>query len=87
MPKPIDGLWRLGAIEVKRHNNHDKTSQLYPGIVCVESGHCATIHWGLSNGLVIWLIQLRTWAMILGQVPVEGLLKYKTVHEILRPWS
>ena len=55
MPKPIDGLWRLGAIEVKRHNNHDKTSQLYPGIVCVESGHCATIHWGLSNGLVIWL--------------------------------
>ena len=55
MPKPIDGLWRLRSIEVKRHNNHDKTSQIYPGIVCVESGHCATIHWGLSNGLVIWL--------------------------------
>jgi hypothetical protein len=41
---PIDGCWHFGAIEVKRHDNHEKTIQLYPGIVCVESGHCATIH-------------------------------------------
>ena len=41
---PIDGCWHFGAIEVKRHDNHEKTIQLYPGIVCVESGLCATIH-------------------------------------------
>ena len=41
---PFDGCWLIGAIEFERHDNNEKTIQLYPGIVCVESGHCATIH-------------------------------------------
>ena len=55
-------VWLFGAIEFKRHDNLDKTSQIYPGIVCVERGHCASIHWGLSNGLTIWL-GYSTWAV------------------------
>ena len=56
-------VWLFGAIEFKRHDNLDKTSQIYPGIVCVERGHCASIHWGLSNGLTIWL-GYSTWAVL-----------------------
>ena len=32
----IDGRRRFGAIEFERHDNHEKTIQLYPGTVRVR---------------------------------------------------
>ena len=33
---PLDGCRRFGAIEFERHDNHEKTIQLYPGTVRVR---------------------------------------------------
>ena len=33
---PSDGCRRYGAIEFERHDNHEKTIQLYPGTVRVR---------------------------------------------------
>ena len=33
---PFDGCWLIGAIEFERHDNHEKTIQLYPGTVRVR---------------------------------------------------
>ena len=33
---PLDGGRRFGAIEFERHDNHEKTIQLYPGTVRVR---------------------------------------------------
>jgi hypothetical protein len=32
----LDGCRRFGAIEFERHDNHEKTIQLYPGTVRVR---------------------------------------------------
>ena len=82
---PLDGCRRFGAIEFERHDNHEKTIQLYPGTVRVREAFVLR-----SIEVYPWFNDLVT-AFFCFFIRAGGTL-YNTVdgrtaHEDLRTWA
>ena len=63
---PLDGCRRFGAIEFERHDNHEKTIQLYPGTVRVREAFVLR-----SIEVYPWFNDLVTAVYFLSSVEVQ----------------